>query len=153
MQITDILDIERVENNVDVQSKKRALEELSRLIANNQPQLDSSQIFDSLISRERLGTTCVGHGIAIPHGRIKGCEKITGAFIQLVAGVDFDAVDNQPVDMLFALAVPEESTDEHLQVLALLAKMFCNDEFREKLRATKTKEEIYQFITNWKEEE
>lgn len=150
MQIADILDIERVNNNVDVQSKKRALEELSRLIVNNQPQLDSTVVFDSLISRERLGTTCVGHGIAIPHGRISDCNKITGAMIQLVEGVDFDAVDNQPVDILFALAVPEESNDEHLQVLAQLAKMFSNDDFRQRLRAAKSSEELYQIVTDWK---
>lgn len=150
MQLSEIIDVNRISRDINVLSKKRALEELSNLITKDQPQLDSSGIFDSLISRERLGSTGVGYGIAIPHGRIKNCNKITGAFIQLNQGVDFDAIDNQPVDMLFALAVPEESTDEHLQVLALLASMFNDESFREKLRNSKNNEETYKLLTEWK---
>ena len=150
MQLSEILDVNRISRDINVLSKKRALEELSNLITKDQPQLDASGIFDSLISRERLGSTGVGYGIAIPHGRIKNCNKITGAFIQLNQGVDFDAIDNQPVDMLFALAVPEESTDEHLQVLALLASMFNDESFREKLRNSKNNEETYKLLTEWK---
>lgn len=150
MQLSDIIDISRISRDINVLSKKRALEELSNLITLDQPQLSSSKIFDNLISRERLGSTGVGYGIAIPHGRIKDCNKITGAFIQLNQGVDFDAIDNQPVDMLFALAVPEESTDEHLQVLALLAAMFNDEKFRNQLRKSKNIEETYQLLTEWK---
>lgn len=150
MQLSEILDVNRISRDINVLSKKRALEELSNLITKDQPQLDASGIFDSLISRERLGSTGVGYGIAIPHGRIKNCNKITGAFIQLNQGIDFDAIDNQPVDMLFALAVPEESTDEHLQVLALLASMFNDESFREKLRNSKNNEETYKLLTEWK---
>ena len=105
--------------------------------------------FDSLISRERLGATGVGYGIAIPHGRIKNCQKIIGAFIQLNNGVDFNTIDNQPVDIMFALIVPEESTDEHLQVLALLASMFNDENFRQKLHQSKSNEETYQLLTQW----
>ena len=150
MQLSEIIDVNRISRDINVLSKKRALEELSNLITKDQPQLDASGIFDSLISRERLGSTGVGYGIAIPHGRIKNCNKITGAFIQLNQGIDFDAIDNQPVDMLFALAVPEESTDEHLQVLALLASMFNDESFREKLRNSKNNEETYKLLTEWK---
>ena len=150
MQLSEIIDVNRISRDINVLSKKRALEELSNLITKDQPQLDASGIFDSLISRERLGSTGVGYGIAIPHGRIKNCNKITGAFIQLNQGVDFDAIDNQPVDMLFALAVPEESTDEHLQILALLASMFNDESFREKLRNSKNNEETYKLLTEWK---
>ncbi len=149
MQLSEIINVNRIRNDVDVKSKKRALEELSNLIVQNQAQLDASDIFDSLISRERLGATGVGYGIAIPHGRIKNCQKITGAFIQLNEGVDFNTIDNQPVDILFALIVPEESTDEHLQVLALLASMFSDEIFREKLRQSKNNEETYQLLTQW----
>lgn len=91
----------------------------------------------------------MGYGIAIPHGRIKNCQKITGAFIQLNQGIDFDAIDNQPVDILFALIVPEESTDEHLQILALLASMFNDESFRQQLRVSKNEEKIYQLLTEW----
>lgn len=151
MQLSEIINVNRIRNDVDVKSKKRALERLSNLITQDQVQLDASDIFDSLISRERLGATGVGYGIAIPHGRIKNCQKITGAFIQLNEGVDFNTVDNQPVDMLFALIVPEESTDEHLQALALLASMFSDEKFREKLRQSTSIEDTYQLLTSWQQ--
>lgn len=147
MQISEIIATDRIKNHLDIHSKKRALEELSELLTAGQTQLSSGAVFDSLISRERLGATGVGHGIAIPHGRIKGCEKITGAFIKLNEGVDFNTVDNLPVDTLFALIVPEESTDEHLQVLALLASMFNEKSFREKLQHTKTDEDIFKLLS------
>jgi len=149
MQLSEIINVNRIRNDVDVKSKKRALEQLSNLLVQDQTQLDASDIFDSLISRERLGATGVGYGIAIPHGRIKNCQKITGAFIQLNEGVDFNTIDNLPVDTLFALIVPEESTDEHLQVLALLASMFSDENFREQLRKSNNNEETYQLLTQW----
>ena len=149
MQLSEIINVNRIRNDVDVKSKKRALEELSNLVAQDQTQLDASDIFDSLISRERLGATGVGYGIAIPHGRIKNCEKITGAFIKLNEAVDFNTIDNLPVDILFTLIVPEESTDEHLQILAFLASMFSDKDFREKLRKSNSPEDTYQLFTSW----
>ena len=149
MQLSEIINVNRIRNDVDVKSKKRALEELSNLVAKDQPQLEASDIFDSLISRERLGATGVGYGIAIPHGRIKNCQKITGALIKLKEAIDFNTSDNQPVDVLFALIVPEESTDEHLQILALLASMFNEETFREKLRKGNSIEDIFHLITTW----
>ena len=149
MQLSEIINVNRIKKGVDVQSKKRALEELGSLITQDQTQLNTNEIFNSLISRERLGSTGVGYGIAIPHGRISNCNAITGALIQLNEGVDFDAMDNQPVDILFALIVPEESTDEHLQVLALLASMFNDENFRQKLRQSESEDEIYQLLTEW----
>ena len=149
IQLSEIINTNRIKSDVDVQSKKRALEALSDLVTQDQPQLNSGDIFDSLLSRERLGATGVGHGIAIPHGRINSCQKITGAFIQLKNGIDFNTSDNQAVDILFALIVPEESTDEHLQVLALLASMFSDENFREQLRQSKNEDEIYQLLTQW----
>lgn len=151
MHLSEIININRIKNDINVHSKKRALEELSELLALEQPQLHSSDIFDSLISRERLGATGVGYGIAIPHGRIKNCQKITGAFIQLNQGVDFNTLDNQPVDILFALIVPEESTNEHLQVLALLASMFNDENFRNKLRSTTNTEDIFKLLSEWQQ--
>ena len=150
MQLSEFINVNRIRSDINVSSKKRALEELSNLITQDQTQIDASVIFDSLISRERLGSTGVGYGFAIPHGRIKNCSKITGAFIRLNQSVDFDAIDNQPVDMLFALIVPEESTDQHLQVLALIASMFNDENFREKLRHSDNPEAIYQLLTEWK---
>ena len=151
MQLSEIINVNRIRSDVDVKSKKRVLEELSHLVAQDQIQLDTSDIFDSLISRERLGATGVGYGIAIPHGRIKNCQKITGAFIKLSEGVDFNTTDNLPVDILFALIVPEESTDVHLQVLALLAAMFSDESLRTKIRQSSNAEEIYQLLTSWQQ--
>ena len=151
MQLSEIINVNRIKNDVDVKSKKRALEELSHLVVQDQTQLDANEIFDSLISRERLGATGVGYGIAIPHGRIKNCQKITGAFIKLGEGVDFNTTDNRPVDILFTLIVPEESTDEHLQVLAFLASMFSDKDFREKLRKSNSPEDTYQLLTTWQQ--
>ena len=151
MQLSEIINVNRIKSGINVKSKKRALEALSELVTQDQNQLDASDIFDTFIARERLGATGVGYGIAIPHGRIKNCKNITGAFIQLDQGVDFDAVDNQPVDMMFALVVPEESTDEHLQVLALLASMFNEESFREKLRQSNSNDETYQLLTEWQQ--
>ena len=149
MQLSEIINVNRIKNDVDVKSKKRALEELSNLVTQDQTQLDANEIFDSLISRERLGATGVGYGIAIPHGRIKNCQKITGAFIKLSESIDFNTIDNLPVDILFTLIVPEESTDEHLQVLAFLASMFSDKSFREKLRKSDSPEDTYQLLTSW----
>jgi len=153
MDLSEVIDINRIKSDIDVRSKKRALEELSNLIAQPETQLGASKIFDSLIARERLGATAVGYGIAIPHGRLKNCNKTTGAFIQLSEGIDFDSIDNQPVDMMFALIVPQESTDEHLQILALLASMFKDEDFRNKLRQTKDVNDIYQLLINWQASE
>ena len=147
MQLSEIINVNRIRSDIDVKSKKRALEELSKLIAEDQNQLNASDIFDSLISRERLGATGVGYGIAIPHGRIKNCKNITGAFIKLKEGVDFNTTDNKPVDTLFALIVPEESTDEHLQILALIASMFNEEDFRTKLSKMNNSDDIYQLFT------
>jgi PTS system nitrogen regulatory IIA component len=147
MKLSDVIDISHVKNDIEIHSKKRALEELSKLIAEDQPQLNASNIFDSLIARERLGSTGLGHGIAIPHCRIKNCNKTTGAFIKLESGIDFDAIDNEPVDMMFALAVPEESSDEHLQILAMLASMFKDENVRQKLRQAETVTELYHILT------
>ncbi|MFK5913274.1 MAG: PTS IIA-like nitrogen regulatory protein PtsN [Woeseiaceae bacterium] len=150
MHLSEIINVNRIRNNVDVKSKKRALEELSLILSEDQNQLDSSEIFESLISRERLGATGLGYGIAIPHGRIKGCTTITGAFIKIHEGIDFNTSDNVAVDMLFALIVPEESTDEHLQVLALLAGMFRDETLRTKIQASQDDSEIHQLMIDWK---
>jgi PTS system nitrogen regulatory IIA component len=143
------LSLERVACDAQAASKKRVLEQLSALIADGQAALTETEIFDSLIARERLGSTGLGHGVAIPHGRVKNSDKTIGAFIKLQQGIDFDAVDNRPVDLLFALLVPEESTDEHLQLLARLAEMFSDQAFVEQLRSANSTEQVYAMISGW----
>lgn len=146
MQIAEILTPARVAVSAGISSKKGVLEELARLIAEDTPDLTQTEIFDSLCARERLGSTGLGHGVAIPHGRLKGGKQTLGAFIQLQDGVDYDAVDQQPVDLLFALLVPEESTDEHLQILARLAEMFSDTELVRRLRRASSSNRLYELL-------
>lgn len=146
MQIAEILTPARVALGAEVSSKKGVLEELANLIAADTPDLTQAEIFDSLCARERLGSTGLGHGVAIPHGRLKGGKQTLGAFMQLNEGIDYDAVDQQPVDLLFALLVPEESTDEHLQILARLAEMFSDTELVEQLRRANSSDNLYDLL-------
>ncbi len=149
MQLTDILTPERVSCDSQAGSKKRVLELLSELAAGGQDSLSRSEIFDSLLSRERLGSTGLGHGIAIPHGRVKNSDKTIGAFIKLREGIDYDAMDHQPVDLLFALLVPEQSTEEHLKLLAQLAEMFSNAEVVAHLRSATSAAALLDTIRAW----
>jgi PTS system nitrogen regulatory IIA component len=149
MQIAKFLTPDRVTCRQDSSSKKRALESLSKLLANDLPGFTDGEIFDSLIGRERLGSTGLGKGVALPHGRMKGLDTPVAALLTLVQGIDYDAIDNQPVDLLFALLVPEESTDEHLKILAQLAAMFSNDDFCSGLRKCTDSKEALDLISHW----
>lgn len=153
MDISDILTRERVLCNVSLASKKAALETLAALIADTADAagdgsgVTGQQVFDSLLSRERLGGTGLGKGIALPHCRLKNSVSTIAAFIRLKRGVDYDATDRQPVDLMFALVVPEHSTEEHLQVLSQLAERFDRPEFLARLRAGESNETIYELLT------
>lgn len=146
MELTDLITPERVVCDIEAQSKKKSLDLVSDLIAQADDSISSLDVSESLRARERLGGTGVGHGVAIPHGRLKNTRQTLGAFIRLRQGVDFESADHKPVDLIFALLVPEESTDEHLQVLAKLASMFSNDAFREKLRKADSSQMLYQLL-------
>ena len=147
MNIADILTPERVILNSDCHSKKDALDTLAKLIANSDNATSQTDIFDCLIARERLGSTGLGNGIAIPHGRLKNGKKTIAAFLHLGQGVDYDAVDKLPVDLLFALIVPEESTEEHLQTLATLAEMFSDKNILENIRQSNNTSEVYSILS------
>lgn len=149
MNISDILSPERVNCTANPASKKRVLEEIGTLMLNADASLTQGEIFDSLLSRERLGSTGLGHGVAIPHGRVKSATASIGAFMQLGQGIDFDAIDGQPVDLVFGLLVPAESTDEHLQILSQLARMFSDKPFCEKLRHATSNHELYKLLSTW----
>ena len=143
MQIADLKTPEHKEDSRKMSNKRRAFEILTEMHPKNQKGLSQAEIMDSLLARERLGSTGLGHGVAIPHGRSKKLSRAIGAFVQLEKGIDFDAIDNQPVDLLFVLLVPEQCTDEHLQVLASLAEMWGDDLIRDKLHAAKSCEELF----------
>jgi len=149
MKLANIITVDRVACDVDTASKKRALEHLSQLISTDAPDLNPNDIFESLVARERLGSTGLGKGIAIPHGRLKSGNQTIAAFIQLAKGVDFDAPDGQPVDLMCGLLVPPECSDEHLEVLATLSEMFRSSELRDKLRDSHNPEIIYGLLAEW----
>ncbi|MDH5180614.1 MAG: PTS IIA-like nitrogen regulatory protein PtsN [Gammaproteobacteria bacterium] len=151
MQLTELIPLERIACNVGANSKKRALEELSELIAGSEGRITSSEVFDSLLNRERLGGTGVGHGVAIPHGRLKNGTITLGALIKLDHAIDYDAIDNQPVDLLFAMVVPEESTEEHLQALAKIAAMFNDAGMREQMRSAKSPVDLHELVRQWQQ--
>ena len=109
------------------------------------------KVFDKLLERERLGSTGLGQGIALPHARIAGVDHACGALIQLQTGVDFDAIDGQPVDLVFGLMVPEEATQEHLQLLAKLASLFSNDAFCSGLRSVQDKHAVLKLLQDAEE--
>ncbi|MBN8282834.1 PTS IIA-like nitrogen regulatory protein PtsN [Zoogloea sp.] len=117
---------------LEASSKKRAFEQAGLLFENNHG-IGRSTVFDSLFAREKLGSTGLGQGIAIPHGRIKGLKDALGAFIRLAEPVPFDAPDGRPVSLLFVLLVPEQANEHHLQLLSELAQMFSDRAFREQL--------------------
>lgn len=149
MQLTDLLTLDRINCCNQTSSKKRVLEKISGTLAAKQESLDKNTIFDSLISRERLGSTGLGHGVAIPHGRVKECHQTIGALFTLEHGIDFGATDNQDVDLLFALLIPENSTDEHLQILAKLAEMFSDTKFVAQLRKARDAKTLLDEIKGW----
>jgi PTS system nitrogen regulatory IIA component len=137
MKLNAILSADRVASGVSVTSKKKALEELSKLLAKGTDSLSATDIFNGLTAREKLGSTGLGHGVAIPHGRMAGIANSIGAFVRLKHPVDYDAHDGQPVDLVFGLVVPVAATEEHLKHLAAIAEKFSDEEFCKKVRAAK----------------
>ena len=129
-------------------SKKRVLEQIASLVATELAELDEQDIFESLIAREKLGSTGFGNGIAIPHCRLPGCHAPLSAVLRLDSAVDFDAIDGAPVDLLFVLLVPEAATDEHLELLRQIASMLDRSEVRERLRQAQSSEALYQVVVD-----
>jgi len=138
----------RIGNDLQIASKKRLLEVLAELMASGVPELSSAAVFEHLLERERLGSTGLGHGIALPHARMKDVGEAIGAFVQLQEGVEFNAIDEQPVDLAFAMLVPESANEVHLQLLSKLAIMFDNKELRAQLRDAPNQQTIYQLLVS-----
>jgi PTS system nitrogen regulatory IIA component len=135
---------------VDLQaSSKKRLFEQAGLLFENHDGIARSLVFDSLFARERLGSTGLGQGVAIPHGRIKGLKEALGGFIRLAQPIPFDAPDGAPVTLVFVLLVPEKATEKHLQILSELAQMFSDRILREAMAAAKDAAELHQLVTAW----
>jgi PTS system nitrogen regulatory IIA component len=146
MEITDLLAPEAVLSSVKAQGKKQLLQEMAERVA---PicGVPERRIFETLIERERLGSTGMGQGIAIPHGRLAGLNKIVGMFARLETPIAYDAVDNQPVDLVFLLLAPEGAGADHLKALARVSRLLRNQQTCEKLRAAKDPEVLYALLT------
>lgn len=134
LTIENILSPELTLCRVPASSKKRVMEAIAEQIQKREETLNDVQIFNNLVSRERLGSTGIGQGIAIPHCRLDGLDHVVGVLMTLAEGVNFDAIDNQPVDLVFALVVPKEATSEHLELLSQIAEKFNDRAFCDQLR-------------------
>lgn len=127
-------------------SKKKILEQIAHIAQDQLPNLTENEILDSLMNREKLGSTGIGNGIAIPHGKIKNSEKAVAVFIVNQTPINYDAIDKRPVDIFCALLVPENQCDTHLSTLASIAKMFDNKEVLKKIRRAETDQILYDII-------
>ena len=147
-QIARLLPLDNVVANLDASSKKRVFEQAGILFENRQS-VARSTVYDALFAREKLGSTGLGQGIAIPHGRIKGLKTPVGAFFRLVSPVQFDAPDGKPVELIFVLLVPEAANEHHLQLLSELAQMFSDKSFREQLASAPDATALHELFANW----
>jgi PTS system nitrogen regulatory IIA component len=146
--VAQLLNPSHVVLDLQASSKKRLFEQAG-LLFENQDGLARSLVFDSLFARERLGSTGLGQGVAIPHGRIKGLKEALGALYRLAQPVPFDAPDGNPVTLAFVLLVPEKATEKHLQILSELAQMFSDRALRESLAAAQDAAAVYELIQAW----
>ena len=150
MLISDLLSPERIRCDVHSSSKKRLLEIISRELARNSDDLNQREVFESLCARERLGSTGLGNGVAIPHGRVKGSQDVQASFIRLKKPLPFDAIDGEPVDLLFAIAVPENCNEDHLKLLAQVAELFSDPDLLMQLRAAEGPGKLLKLLSSTK---
>lgn len=146
--VASLLKPEYVLVDVEAVGKKRLFELVAQHF-HETAGLPQGQVFDSLFSRERLGSTGLGQGVAVPHGRIKGLHEAVGGVIRLKAPIEFDAPDGQPVHLLFVLLVPEQATDLHLQILSEIAQLLSSRKLRDALAAAPTAATVFQIIRDW----
>jgi PTS system nitrogen regulatory IIA component len=146
--VSKILTASHVTLDLQASSKKRLFEQAG-LLFENLDGIARSLVFDSLFARERLGSTGLGQGVAIPHGRIKGLKEAVGAFVRLAQPVPFDAPDGGPVSLVFVLLVPEKATEKHLQILSELAQMFSDKVLREAMSRAADPAALYELIASW----
>jgi|KBSSwiStaDraftv2_1062776.scaffolds.fasta_scaffold17693_7 PTS system nitrogen regulatory IIA component len=144
MQLDTILTPERTLCRANASDKQQVLESCARFLSESVPALDADALLQSLLARERLGSTGLGNGIAIPHCRLKNIDHVVGALITLAKPVEFEAVDDKLVDIIFVLIAPAAAMQQHLNALAALAELFNRSEFRDQLRNAETSAQLYQ---------
>jgi len=147
-RLASILPVDQVLVSVEVTSKKRAFEEAG-LLFESLHGLSRALVTDSLFARERLGSTGLGHGVAIPHGRIKGLKAPMAAVFQLLQPIGFDAPDEQPVQLLIFLLVPEAATQKHLEILSEIAELLSDGSLRDRIKCSDNRDALHSLISGW----
>jgi len=147
MTISALLSPQRIFLDVEISSKKKLLELIANIVA-DQTRLAESTIYNNLLNRERLGSTGLGQGFAVPHARLENLDETVGCFFRLKDPVNFEAPDHQPVDLLFTIIIPEEATEEHLLILSSLAGIFSQTDVCEAIRNAGSRDEIAQIINS-----
>jgi PTS system nitrogen regulatory IIA component len=148
-KLGELLSPARTRRDLPGTSKKAIFEEVAALVAADHPDLDPGDVIGKLLAREKLGSTGLGGGIAIPHCRLASCGQPLGALVSLREPADFDAPDDEPVDLLFVLLVPEEAHQEHLDILAAIARLFSQPALRSALRACDSDRALYDTVVGW----
>ena len=148
-QIAGLLPAANIVLDLEVASKKRVFEQVGLLFENNHG-IGRTVVYDSLFAREKLGSTGLGQGVAIPHGRIKGLSEAIGAFVRMHTAIPFDSPDGRAVALIFVLLVPEQATDRHLQILSELAQMFSDKALREQLQAAADPGALSRIVEGWR---
>jgi nitrogen PTS system EIIA component len=146
--VSSLLPVNHVVLDMDVSSKKRLFEQIG-LIFENSRQIPRSRVFDSLFDREKLGSTGLGYGVAIPHGRIKTLKEPVCAFVRTATAIAFESPDGAPVNLVFAMLVPDHATEAHLGLLSELAQMFSDGSLRDALATTQDIQAAHRLITEW----
>ena len=149
VNIDQFLSLDRLQLGCHITSKKRLMERIADLLTHEQPTLDRKTVLHTLNERERLGSTGIGCGVALPHGRMNGLDSVIGAAAILKSPLEYDAIDDQPIQLAFGLLVPAEATDQHLEILAHLAKLFSDADLRQLLINASSKDEAFELLTGW----
>lgn len=149
IELADLLAVDRVETACQLSSKKRLMERITSLLLQCDARLDRKTVLQTLIERERLGSTGIGNGVALPHGRINGLDDVIGAVVVLAQPLDYDAMDNIPVSLAFGLLVPAQANEQHLKILAHLARLFSDETMRRDIFSAKDNQEVFDLLTAW----
>jgi len=148
VKITDFLSVQTVIPALAQQEKNAVLEELAGWLAANHPNLDAKRVLSVLMERERISTTAIGEGVAIPHGKLPGLERIFGVFARSSEGVDFNSLDGGPTHLFFVLIAPEGAAADHLKALARISRLLKGEAFRRRLMAAKSNQELFTLIAD-----
>jgi PTS system nitrogen regulatory IIA component len=148
VKVTDFLTVQSVIPSLKSREKSAVLEEMADWLASSHPQLDKIRVLDVLQEREKISTTAIGEGVAIPHGKLTGVDRVLGAFARSSEGVDFASLDGEPTHLFFALIAPENAAADHLKALARISRLLKDEKFRGRLMAGETAQDLYRIIAD-----